>query len=75
MTQWARTSDMLPPIGIRVRVKWQARVFECAYVRHPKTRDAAWLTQDDYGQPVFLPGKWGLKNEPELWQPLDIKTW
>ncbi len=87
--KWYATADMLPPVGVVVPVRWNARPpFEAARVIHPRTRRLMWMTHAA-GEPVFLPARtrppdparpWAgwhtLTGEhPELWRPLHPDLW
>jgi hypothetical protein len=79
MSDWFRSSDMLPPFRIRVRVLWKGRIFEATRTAHPtkKRADPVWVTFAN-GEMVILPPKgrarsWG--NNPDIWQPIDPTDW
>lgn len=52
---WYRIADLLPPLGVRVRVMWDGREFEAARVLHPVNKRACWVTHDRRLGAVFLP--------------------
>jgi len=77
------TADMLPPMGIVVRVVWDGRgPFEAARVMKPAKRHQrteCWLTHH-HGEAVFLPeGGPGFapmeSDQPQIWQPLSARHW
>jgi len=77
--KWYSIAD-LPAGRLRVRVMWQARVFEaCRMVAEGRGMRLAWCLPPRAGAPVeWLPrardaATWA--PQPEAWQPLDAATW
>lgn len=79
-------ADMKPPVGVKVQVLWDGRLFVAARVAHPETKREAWLVEHNR-VPVFLPlsrakpigkpweGWHTLSSAPQLWAPCNAKTW
>lgn len=87
MTTWYRTSDMPPPLNVRVVVLWDDREFEAARIN----RDDAvvWVTHQR-GEAIFLPTKnrrpedperpWAgwhtlSRKGPQYWRPINADRW
>lgn len=70
VSHWYRITDQPPPLTVRVRVSWSARIFVAVRGRHPSGREV-WAAVDVDGRstPVLLEGA------PELWQPLHPDAW
>lgn len=54
-TPWYRVADLPPPLGVRVRVMWDGRIFEAARVHHPVSKRECWVVHDRKLGAVFLP--------------------
>ena len=66
---WYRVSDLPPPLGVRVRVMWDGRVFEAARVPHPVDKHECWLVHDRKLGAVFLPLSGDLRRPADPGSP------
>lgn len=66
---WYAVAALPPPLGVKVRVMWDARVFEAALVRHPATKALCWVTHDRSLGAVFLPLASGLRRPADPSSP------
>lgn len=88
---WYAVADMLPPLGVRILLRWQGDrpPFEAARVKDPaNNRRHRWLTHDE-GRAVLLPTRapppdprrpWAgwhtlAEDGPRLWRPLQPALW
>ncbi len=70
-THWYRTNALPPPLGVRVRVMWDGRMFEASRVLHPQHKRECWMTFDRNLGAVFLPLATGLRrgrDQSSPWQ-------
>lgn len=87
---WYAAGDMLPPLGVRVRVMWDGRVFEASRVRHPESGRLKWVVLDRRRGAVYLPLEVRRAHDParpwdgwhtlpgsgpDYWQPLVARGW
>jgi len=87
MTSWYLTSDMPPPLNVRVVVLWDDREFEAARIQRENA--VVWVTHHR-GEAIFLPTKnrrpedaerpwagWHTLSirGPQYWRPINAERW
>ena len=81
VNDWYRSSEMLPPVGVVVRVMWLNDEFDAVRMTRKRAGGrhtaVSWATMDDR-RVVYLPADglehvWG--HDPRLWRPIDPSAW